>query len=301
MSPKFKGIYTAIITPFLEDGSIDWQSFEQLVHKQIEANIHGLVIGGTTGESPTLSVQEKLSLIRKAKAMSANELKIMAGSGGQSTSQSIELSKLSMDAGADALLVVTPPYNKPNRQGLLKHFESIATSVNIPVCLYHVPGRTSHSLSASEIAEICQIDHVTCVKEASGNLELFSEAIHKTDPSIDFLSGDDPTFLASLSIQASGCISVTSNLFPKAMTSLYTAFTSGNIKLAQNIHYALFPIFKLLFIETNPVPLKFCMSHKGYCKNVLRLPLAPVSSQSAEQLTQCMIEVEDKLVTSIEN
>lgn len=294
----FQGVFTAIMTPFLEDESIDWNAFDHLINRQIEAGIDGLVICGTTGESPTLSVQEKLSLIRRGKALvSGTKVKIIAGSGGQSTNQTVELSRLAMDAGADSLLIVTPPYNKPNKQGLIRHFEKISQNVSLPICLYHVPGRTAHWLSADEIAEICKIPHVHLVKEASGNIGFMSEAIQACSKDVTFLSGDDPTFLASLSIGGQGSISVISNIYPKAFKRLQESFFTQDVQLAQKIHDALMPLLKGLFWETNPSPLKFCMSQKKLCKNILRLPLAPVAEITEQKLISCLRKVDDSLAT----
>ena len=297
-SESFSGIFTAIVTPFLKDGSIDWQSFEKIIKAQIDGGVDGLVVAGTTGESATLSVQEKLSLIRKAKALAAGKLHIMAGTGGQSTQQTVELSKLAVDAGADSLLVVTPPYNKPNLQGLLGHFQAVNDQVNVPICLYHVPGRTAQKLSHNELSKICELERVSVIKEASGDLNFFSKALGSI-PNKVFLSGDDPTFLPSLSIGSQGCISVTSNLYPAAMKALMNAFHSGDTQGAKKIHHTLAPLMDVLFIETNPCPLKFCMHYKGFGSNTLRLPLAPISAEHEKILTEQMDQT-DRLLSKLQ-
>ena len=295
---SFSGIFTAIITPFQEDGSIDWQAFEKIMNYQIGAGIDGVVVAGTTGESATLTVQEKLSLIRKAKTLASGNIHIMAGTGGQSTKQSVELSKLAADAGADSLLVVTPPYNKPNIQGMLGHFQAINEEVGLPICLYHVPGRTAQKLSHNELSKICELEHVSIVKEASGDLNFFSKAIGSI-PNQVFLSGDDPTFLPSLAIGASGCVSVISNIYPGAMKALFDAFMSGDVNKAMKIHHTLAPLMDALFVETNPCPLKYCMHYKGFGSNTLRLPLAPVNVEH-ETLLKEQVDQTDRLLSQLE-
>lgn len=290
---EFDGIWTALVTPFKEDGQIDLEAWDTLLARQAEAGIEGVVVSGTTGESPTLTVQEKLSLIRRAKAQEGHRLKIMAGTGGQSTSQSVELSKLAMDAGADSLLVVTPPYNKPNQSGMFKHFEAICESVRLPVCLYHVPGRTGQKLSAAELAELCRLDGVRVVKEASADLELFSSA--KRISHAVYLSGDDPTFLASLAVGGKGCISVISNLFPKAMQSMYEAFGKGNHELALRYHESLLPAIQVMFCESNPAPLKAALATQGLCRNVLRLPLAPVLEANQRKIDELVARAGEQI------
>ncbi|MFK7823402.1 MAG: 4-hydroxy-tetrahydrodipicolinate synthase [Oligoflexales bacterium] len=295
---SFSGIFTAIVTPFEKDGSIDWQAFESIIENQVNRGIDGVVIAGTTGESPTLSVQEKLSLIRKAKALTSGNIHVMAGTGGQSTKQSVELSKLAADAGADSLLVVTPPYNKPNIQGLLGHFQAINNEVGLPICLYHVPGRTAQKLSHSELSKICELERVSIVKEASGDLNFFSKAIGSI-PNQVFLSGDDPTFLPSLAIGAKGCISVISNIYPAAMKALLSAFNSGDTSTAMKIHHTLAPLMEALFVETNPCPLKYCMHYKGFGSNTLRLPLAPISVEHETILKEQMDQT-DRLLSQLD-
>lgn len=274
----FSGVWTAIATPFLENGSIDWTSFEKHLAQQAAAGITGIVISGTTGESPTLTVQEKISLVRKARAILPASVRIMAGSGGNNTAQSIELSKLCVDAGADSLLIVTPPYNKPSPAGLKLHFQMIADAVSVPLCLYHVPGRTGQSLSAQSIANLTTINRVSAVKEASGDLALYGRLVCQSKS--DILSGDDPTYLASLSVGGQGVISVVSNIFPAAMVQMTVAFKSQKNEAALAIHKILLPSIDMLFCESNPGPLKAAMSIFGLGKNILRPPLAPVTDEN---------------------
>lgn len=293
MNSEIKGVWTAIVTPFTSEGHLDTEAFERLLAMQKDAGVQGVVISGTTGESPTLTVQEKISLVRKARAFLPTSIRVMAGTGGNNTEQSVELSRLAEDAGADSLLIVTPPYNKPTLEGLKAHFNAIAQATKIPLCLYHVPGRTAQTLSADAIATICKMPQVTAVKEASANLELFSKANILSDA--QFLSGDDATYLASLAVGGAGVISVITNIFPKAFVAMTQAFQSGKNAEALKIHNAVLEFIQLLFVEANPTPIKAALAAKGICKNVLRLPLVPMSSSNAKLLLESIAKTEDAL------
>lgn len=293
MSHEFKGVWTAIVTPFTSQGHLDTESFERLLNMQKEAGVQGVVVSGTTGESPTLSVQEKISLVRKARAFLPTSIKVMAGTGGNNTEQSVELSRLAEDAGADSLLIVTPPYNKPTIDGLKGHFGAISQATKIPLCLYHVPGRTAQTLSAEAIAQICEIPRVVAVKEASANMELFSKA--KILSKAKFLSGDDGTYLASLAVGGSGVISVVTNLLPKAFVALTKAFSSEKNTEALQIHESMLDFIQFLFVEANPSPIKAALAAKGLCKNSLRLPLAPMTAANEKRLLESLARTEDAL------
>jgi 4-hydroxy-tetrahydrodipicolinate synthase len=290
-----RGVYTAIATPFDNNGDIDWPAFEKLLTMQMAGGIDGVVLFGTTGESPTLTVQEKLSLIRKAKAFCKTNLQIMAGAGGNNTQQSIEMAKLAVDAGADTLLIVTPPYNKPSLDGLLQHFGKIGEEAGVPVCLYHVPSRTGQHLTVDEVVQICKLPKVTSVKEASGNMAFFSRC--KAATSASMMSGDDITLLPSLSVGGQGVVSVISNLFPKAWKGLYSAFFKQDYETALKIHEATLEINQVLYCESNPIPLKAAMEMAGLCKNILRLPLAPVTNKNRELVAACLKRTQSNLAS----
>lgn len=295
-SNAFSGVWTAIVTPFKSDFTIDWEAWENLLEKQAAGGISGIVVSGTTGESPTLTVQEKTSLVRKARAILPRHIRIMAGSGGNNTDQSIELSKLCVDAGADSLLVVTPPYNKPSPAGLHLHFKAISTSVDVPVCLYHVPGRTGQMLSPEILADLCKIDGICSVKEATGDLAFMTRAINKTtDIKIDFLSGDDITFLPSLAVGATGVVSVLSNLLPSEMVALYDSWATGNMAEAQRIHKSLQPLMDVMFCESNPGPVKSAMAQRGWIQDVLRPPLTPVTKTNSDLIARTAAAAEKQL------
>ncbi len=272
----FHGVWTALVTPFRADLQIDWEAFEKLLKQQEEGGVHGLVISGTTGENPTLTVQEKLSLIRKARAILGPGVRLMAGTGDSNTQQSVELSRLAQDAGADSLLVVTPPYNKPSTAGLILHYKMIAQAVKVPICLYHVPGRTGQMLTVDQIATVCHAAGLKAVKEASADVAFFSRAQLKTG--IPFLSGDDPTCLASMAVGGKGVVSVVSNVFPQAMVSLHKAAEAGDRAKALALHNALLPALDVLALEVNPCPVKAALQVLGLCKNFLRPPMAEVSA-----------------------
>lgn len=279
---QFSGVWTAVVTPFKEDFSVDWGAWEKLLDHQASGKVTGVVVSGTTGESPTLTVQEKISLVRKARAILPKNIRVMAGSGGNNTEQSIELSRLCVDAGADSLLVVTPPYNKPSPEGLKLHFSMVTSAVKVPVCLYHVPGRTGQMLSPDVLASLCTIPGVHAVKEASGDLALFSRAVVKTRPAgTAFLSGDDITFLPSLAIGGCGVISVLSNILPAEAVALWDEWASGDTTAALRRHNRLQPLMDALFCESNPGPVKEILAQQGFMSRTVRPPLAPVTSASA--------------------
>jgi 4-hydroxy-tetrahydrodipicolinate synthase len=287
------GVMTALVTPFRDNCQIDWESFDRLLEQQSLAQVDGLIICGTTGEAPTLSVQEKLSLIRRARANTKASIQIIAGTGGNDTAQSIELSRLAEDAGANGLLIVTPPYNKPSLSGLKLHFEMIANATSIPLILYHVPGRTGQRLSAQEMAEISEIPRVSSIKEASGDLALFSQTHALTKATL--LSGDDITYLPSLAVGGRGVISVLTNVFPEAFIAMTQAFQSGQLHRALKFHETLLPMINILFCESNPGPVKAALSLMGHCQNYLRAPLAPVSEENLMKIRKLYYETKQAL------
>ncbi len=277
-----KGVYTALVTPFTQDGQVDWKAFDRLLDMQVKAGVDGLVISGTTGESPTLSVDEKLSLFRRARAYVPASVQVMAGTGGNCTKQSIELSKLAQDAGANSLLIVTPPYNKPTLAGLCAHYQAIGQALRIPLCLYHVPGRTAQKLSPEDLATLCEIPQIAAVKEASADLFLFSKA--RLLSKAQYLSGDDFTYLPSLAVGGQGVISVVTNVFPKAFVEMTRRYWAGDHKSALALHNILLPLIEGLFFEANPSPAKDLLAHMGLIQNVLRLPLVAVLPATHDKL-----------------
>ncbi len=275
----FAGVWTAIATPFTSKLTIDYSAFDRLLKMQADAGVTGVVVSGTTGEAPTLSHDEKLALVKAARKSLPSNIRVMAGTGGNDTRTSIELSKAALAAGADSLLIVTPPYNKPNMAGLQLHYRAIAEAAQTPICLYHVPGRTAQRLSAEQMCEITKIPHVVAIKEASADLTLFSKTAQLCSTTT-MLSGDDFTYLPSLSVGGHGVISVISNIFPKAMVQLTKAHVAADTAKTLIIHNALFALTELLFCETNPCPLKAALHAMNLIENTLRPPLAAVSSDN---------------------
>lgn len=289
--PINQGVWTAIITPFTPDGSLDLDSFARLVERQVSAGITGIVIAGTTGEAGTLTVQEKLTLIRKAKAVAGDALQIMAGSGSSNTQQDVELSKLSADAGADSLLVVTPAYSKPSMDGLKEHFRQIASSVTVPICLYHVPSRTACHLAAEPLAELLSIPNITAIKEASGEMGTMTELSFRS-PDTVLLSGDDFSYLGSLAAGSHGCVSVVSNVMPALVVQMTKAFHAGDMQAAQAHNQDVVRASAALFLDSSPAPTKQILSHLGFCQDVLRAPLAPVSDSKRPRVQSALMAIE---------
>lgn len=288
-----KGVWTALATPFTEEGSIDFAAWDKLLLLQKEAGIKGIVVSGSTGEGSTLSVSEKLSLMKRAKALVGKHLQLMGGIGGSDTAQCVELAQLYEDAGADSLLVVTPPYNKPSLAGLKLHFSSIASKVKIPICLYHVPGRTGQRLDANVLSELCKIPSIKMVKEASGDLSLFSEACLYSDA--EYFSGDDLTYLGSMAYGGIGVISVISNIFPKEWVALTEAYWKSDREKIHTLHKILSPINKHLYCEGNPTPLKAALEEMKLCKGYVRAPLAPISQENRVLLQSILKNTERQL------
>lgn len=289
-----KGVFTALITPFDSQGAVDLKAFRKVLDDQIDAKVAGVIPCGTTGETPTLSVEEKEDLIRTSiEACRGTGVKVLAGTGSNDTDETVELSKWASDQGVDGVLVVTPYYNKPSQAGLVEHFLAVAREVNCEVMLYNVPGRTGVSLTAQSICDLAENSRITSLKEATANIQFTSEILDcskKNGHPIDILSGDDATFLPLLSVGAVGVVSVASNLFPRAMIQIQKMFESGNVKEATAIHRRYFPLFRDLFIESNPVPIKYAMSMAGFCETRVRRPLVKMSSTSIAQLSASLKE-----------
>jgi 4-hydroxy-tetrahydrodipicolinate synthase len=291
---KIHGVITALVTPFREDGSLDLNAFERLIADQIEAGVSGVIPCGTTGESPTLRTEEKKTLIAESvRLCKASQTAVIAGTGSNSTSSTVELSQWASQAGVDAILVVTPYYNKPSPAGLLAHFTKVADAVSCPVMLYNVPGRTGVSLPPETAAKLAAHPQIRFLKEATGNVSLTSEFIDQFRVSrhgLDLFSGDDATFLPLLAAGAKGVVSVASNLFPRAMVQIQRLFEAGKNTEAFELHQRFYPLFRDLFIESNPVPIKAALAHVGegagtlLSSAVVRAPLAPLSPESRRKL-----------------
>lgn len=290
---NFKGVYTAIVTPFRK-GSVDYKKLQELVEIQIKAGVAGIVPVGTTGESPTVTVEEHIKIIETVIVAAKNRCQVIAGTGANSTLEAIELTSMAKKAGADATLQVTPYYNKPTPEGLYRHFSTIADEIGLPVVLYNIPGRCGVPIPVETIAKLAKNPLICAVKEAGGSVERVSAILDACD--ITVLSGDDGLTLPMLSVGAKGVVSVASNLMPVPVVKMVEAFLTGKADLAMRYHKALYPLFRDLFIETNPIPVKAAMVVKGILtEESYRLPLCPMSSKNREILVKTIEEVEKRL------
>lgn len=278
-----KGAMVAIVTPF-KKGKVDEKGLKKLIEFQIKNGTHGIVPCGTTGESATLSHEEHERVVEITIQTVAGRVPVVAGTGSNSTAESIKLTKHAKKAGADAALMITPYYNKPTQEGLYQHFKAVAEAVDIPIVLYNVPGRTSVNMLPETVARLAKIKNIVGIKEATGSLQQVSEVIRLSNKGFRLVSGDDFTFLPTLAVGGKGVISVASNVAPRDMAGLYNAFEGGDGQKAQELHYKLFPLFQALFYETNPVPAKTALGLMGMISPEPRLPLAPMSSQNVERL-----------------
>lgn len=290
----FTGVFTAIVTPFLND-RIDYDSYYKLLMRQIKAGVSGVVPCGTTGESPTLSYEEHSELIRKTVEICKGKLQVIAGTGSNSTKEAIELTEFACKDGVDGILSVNPYYNKPTQEGLFRHFEAIAKASSKPVMLYNIPGRTAVNLLPETIQRLSGISNIVSVKEASGDLGQMSKTISLVPESFTVLSGDDNLTLPLMAIGGKGVVSVVSNLFPGSVKLLVDSFRNGDILKAKELHYSLLKIFSLAFVETNPIPVKAALHWMGLCKNEIRLPLTELSSgKGQDEFRSAIKELEEK-------
>jgi 4-hydroxy-tetrahydrodipicolinate synthase len=285
----FKGVIPAIITPFKEDFSVDYKGLEKDI-EYMEKHVDAFVPCGTTGEASTLGYEEHVEVVRFVAETS--KLPVIGGSGSNSTKEAIWLTKEVEKAGAEAALLVTPYYNKPNDAGIFEHYKAIAKEVSIPMIVYNIPGRTGINVSAQLMAKLAEIDNIVGVKEASGNLKQISEIIRIVKKkNFTVLSGDDFLTLPILALGGKGVISVTANVAPKMMRELYDAFESGNIARAIELHHRLSPLFDALFIDTNPIPVKKALELMGLPAGKPRLPLVELSPDKTEKLRAVLKEL----------
>ena len=285
-----QGSLVAIVTPMHADGSLDLPCLRKLIDWHIAEGTDGIVIVGTTGESPTVNVEEHCELIRVAVEHANKRIPIIAGSGGNSTAEAIVLSTFAKNIGADASLQVVPYYNRPTQEGMYQHFKKIAESVDIPVILYNVPGRTVADMSNETILRLAQVPGIIGVKEASGNIGRDIDLIRQAPSSFAVYSGDDATAMALMFCGGKGNISVTANVAPRAMHELCVAAMNGDIARAIEINNRLFPLHNKLFIEPNPLPVKWAMTEMGLIPSGMRLPLVPLSAQYHETVRAALRE-----------
>jgi len=288
----FRGTFTALVTPF-RDGAIDVSPLEKLIETQIAAGITGIVAVGTTGESPTLSHEEREQVIRLAVATANKRCEVLAGTGSNVTHHAVADTQMAEKLGADGALLVAPYYNKPSQEGLFRHFKAIADGTSLRVMLYNIPGRCGVDIAPDTVARLAtECRNIVSIKEAGGSVERVSELRRRLPESFTILSGDDSLTLPFMSVGAAGVVSVVSNLFPAEVCALVRAFESGDVKLAQKLHRKLFPLFKDLFIEPNPVPIKTALGWRGDMSSECRLPLCEMTAPNQAQLRKTIEEFE---------
>lgn len=291
----FKGLAPAVIAPMKADGSLDLDAFDRLIHFLVDNGSQALVINGTTGESPTLTAEEKVTLIEHAVKIANHRVPIIAGTGTNNTAASIKASQEAKAAGADGLLLVTPYYNKASQKSLKAHFEAIVNAVELPAILYNVPGRTGMTIAVDTLVELAKHPYIVGIKDATGNTAYTMEVLAKTQD-LDFVvySGEDGLILPMLASGVMGVISVIGNVFPKATQHLCELIFNQQLEEARKVAYDLAKMNQLLFADVNPIPVKACMAHLGYGDNVLRLPLMKADQVLEEKLYACMDELVKK-------
>jgi len=280
ISHPLTGSMVALITPMYENGDVDFSALEKLVNFHIEAGTRAIVSVGTTGESATLNHDEHIEVMKKTIEYSNGRIPVIAGTGANSTSEAIELTQAAKDINADACLLVTPYYNKPTQEGLYQHYKKIAESVEIDQILYNVPGRTGVDMSVDTVARLANITNIIGVKDATGNLNVAKSLIEKCPGSFMLFSGDDGTAIDFILMGGHGGISVTANVVPKLLSTAYDLAIRGNADKAKEIDLEISNLHSHLFIESNPIPVKWAMHKMGFCENGIRLPLTKLSSES---------------------
>jgi len=278
----------ALVTPMQSDGGIDYEALAKLVVYHIENNTDAIIAVGTTGESPTLNTKEHCEVIRRVVDAAAGRIPIIAGTGSNSTKEAIELTQCAMEVGADACLLVTPYYNKPTQEGLYRHFKSVAEAVPIPQILYNVPARTSCDMSVDTIDRLAQISNIVGIKEATGDMQKAKEIVSRCGDKINLYSGDDMTAVELILLGGKGNISVTANVVPGAMHKMCVAAALGDRPEAMRIHNAMMDLHRALFVESNPIPVKWALVEIGLISAGIRLPLTPLSESYHTQVRQAI-------------
>jgi 4-hydroxy-tetrahydrodipicolinate synthase len=284
----FTGTYTAIVTPF-EDGKIDEPALERLIQGQVRGGVDGIVPVGTTGESPTVDYDEHIHIIALSVKFARGRIKVLAGTGGNSTSEAILLTERAEKAGADGSLQVAPYYNKPTQEGLFQHFREVARKTRLPIVLYSIPGRCGVEIGVDTVKRLAQeCKNIIGIKEAGGNADRVSQLRAALGPRFEIMSGDDSLTLPFMAVGAQGVISVASNVIPRQVAQMVNAFAAGKTGAALKLHQKYYPLFKDLFIETNPVPVKAALAMLGQMEEEYRLPLVPLSAKNRETLRATM-------------
>jgi 4-hydroxy-tetrahydrodipicolinate synthase len=290
MAAMITGSLVAIVTPMHEDGKLDLARFRNLIDWHVAEGTDGIVVVGTTGESPTVDFDEHKELIRLAVEHSRGRIPIIAGTGGNSTVEAIELTESAKKAGATACLSVVPYYNKPTQEGLYRHFRKIAETVDLPMILYNVPGRTVADMQTDTVLRLAGVPGIIGMKEATANIERNTDLIRRAPRNFAVYSGDDATCLALILMGGHGVISVTANVAPKLMHQMCAAALVGDVKKARELNFKLFPLHQKLFVEANPIPVKWALAEMGLIEGGLRLPLSPLDARFHETVRAALHE-----------
>ena len=283
----FSGTFTALVTPF-RNGEVDVEALEGMVEFQIQHGVSGLVPCGTTGETPAMSEAEDRLVVETVVRVTNGRVPVIAGTGSNSTDMAIKYTKMAQEVGADGSLQVTPYYNKPNQEGMYRHFAAIAESTDLPLVLYNIPGRTGVTISAETLARLAEIPNVVGVKDSTLSMDMIADVVSLCGEEFDVLSGDDPMTLPLVALGGRGVISVASNVAPGAVSDLVKALMEGDWERGRELHYELLPLFRTLFIETNPIPVKTAASLLGLCSDEMRLPLVPMEGENLRVLQETL-------------
>jgi len=288
----FKGVFTAIVTPFKEDGSVDEECLKKLIDFNIDNGVSGIVPCGTTGESPTLSHEGHDRVIELTVQHVNKRVQVIAGTGSNSTAEAVRLTKHAEEVGVDGCLVVNPYYNKPTQEGLYRHFKAVADAVKIPIVVYNIKGRTAVNVETATLMRLARdCSNVVAVKEASGDINQMKDVISQRPEGFSVLSGDDNITLELIQAGGNGVVSVASNIVPDRMVAMVKSALEGNIEEASKINSELAPLFEVEFIETNPIPIKCALAMKGMCEEVYRLPMCELRPENKEKLREVLTEM----------
>jgi 4-hydroxy-tetrahydrodipicolinate synthase len=283
----FSGTFTALVTPF-RNGEVDVEALEGMVEFQIGHGVSGLVPCGTTGETPAMSEAEDRLVVETVVRIASGRVPIIAGTGSNSTDMAIKYTKMAQEEGADGSLQVAPYYNKPTQEGLYRHFAAIAESTELPLVLYNIPGRTGVTISAETMARLAEIPNIVGVKDSTLSMNMVADVIALCGEDFDVLSGDDPMTLPLIALGGRGVISVASNVAPGAVSEMVRALVEGDRERGRELHYQLLPLFRALFVETNPIPVKTAASLLGLCSDEMRLPLVPMEGENLRVLQETL-------------
>ncbi len=290
----FSGSIVALVTPF-RNGKVDYPTLEKLIEWHIKEGTDALLPCGTTGESATLTHQEHKEVIKFVVERARGRCKVIAGTGSNSTQEALKLTAFSKEVGADGALLITPYYNKPTQKGLYLHYEKIAREVDIPIVLYNVPSRTGINIAPETVRDLSAIPNIVAIKEASGNLDQISKIIASS--TLTVLSGDDSLTFPIMALGGKGVVSVAANIVPRKVKEMVHLFLKGDIESSRKLHYQLYPLFKVLFIETNPIPVKTALGMMGMLEPELRLPLCPLKEENKEVLKEVLHKLEIPLTS----